>query len=114
MRNVTYCERDVTYRGGGSDTERDKGFFSRARCITVTVPELVTYRNVPWCNGQRITLEMGLSGFESWREHFFFGMLIFLPCTKFSGSACSPGQNFTWMLNHQCGDMFCVGTLRCT
>ena len=29
MRSVTYCERDVTYRGGGSDAERDKGIFAR-------------------------------------------------------------------------------------
>ena len=56
--------------------------------------------NIPWRNGQHTTF-----GIETFRVRFlwgtfFFGMLIFFPARN----ACSPGQIFTWMLNHQCGE----------
>ena len=71
MRSVTYCERDVTY-GGGGGAERDKGFFfareMRYRCCPETKPPIEIFHGVA---GSTSRLELGLCGLESWREHLF-------------------------------------------
>ena len=108
---MTYCERDVTdRRGAGSDAQRDKGISFRVRdALPVLSQSQANYRNAPWCNGQHISSGLGtlrvrcLAG-----TTFFLHAYFFLPCTQFSGSACSPGQIFTWILNHRCRDMLSV------
>ena len=114
MRSVTYCECNVTNRGVGLIPSVTKEFFREMYYLYCpeAMPTIEMFHGV---TGSTSRLGLGFCGFDSWRERLFFSARVFFPSvTQFSGSACSPGQVSMWMLHHRCGDMFCVGTLRCT